>query len=101
MKYALSTDEHGLHATMSGRFTFHDHTVFRGLLEAIHGATVGCVTVDLGGVEFIDSAALGMLLLANDACQKVGLKLVAQHPNGQVRRTLDIAAMGSIFQIVG
>jgi anti-anti-sigma factor len=101
MKYSLSTDEQGLRATMNGRFTFQDHALFRGLLEAIEAATSGCVTVDLGGVEFIDSAALGMLLLANDACTKVGLKLVAEHPNGQVRRTLEIAAMGSIFQIHG
>jgi anti-anti-sigma factor len=99
MKYSLATDAQGLRATLSGRFTFQDHAVFRGLLGAIQAATIGPVTVDLGEVDFIDSAALGMLLVANDACRKAGLTLIAQHPKGQVRRTLEISAMGSIFQI--
>ncbi len=99
MNYSIATDDQGLRASLSGRFTFQDHAVFRNLLGAIQTAKGVRVAMDLGSVEFIDSAALGMLLVANDACRKAGLTFIAEHPNGQVRRTLEISAMGSIFQI--
>jgi anti-anti-sigma factor len=99
MNYTVATDEQGLRAALSGRFTFQDHAVFRDLLGVIETAKGVRVAMDLASVEFIDSAALGMLLMANDACRKAGLTLIARHPTGQVRRTLEIAAIGSIFQI--
>jgi anti-anti-sigma factor len=99
MQYTILPDDQGFRAVLTGRFTFQDHAVFRGLVGAIQTARGQRVAIDLEGVEFIDSAGLGMLLVANDACKKAGLDFVTQKPQGQVRRTMEIAAMGSIFTI--
>jgi anti-anti-sigma factor len=73
--------------------------MFRGVIGAIQTANGKRVSVDLSGVEFIDSAGLGMLLVAHDACKKSGLEFIAKSPKGQVLRTLQIASMGSVFKI--
>jgi anti-anti-sigma factor len=99
MQYTISSDDQGVSAVLTGRFTFQDHAVFRGLVTTIQSARGKRVSIDLGAVEFIDSAGLGMLLVANDACKKAGLEFIAQNPKGQVLRTLEVASMGSIFKI--
>jgi anti-anti-sigma factor len=99
MQYTVTPDDQGLQATLTGRFTFQDHGVFRGLVAAIQTARGQRVAVDLSAVEFIDSAGLGMLLVANDACKKAGLAFIAQKPKGQVLRTMQVASIGSILTI--
>jgi anti-anti-sigma factor len=100
MQYTIIPDNQGFSAVLTGRFTFQDHAAFRGLVGAIQSAHGQRVAIDLSGVEFIDSAAIGMLLVANDACKKAGLDFVAQKPKGQVKRTLEIASLESIFTIL-
>jgi anti-anti-sigma factor len=99
MQYTISPDDQGLSATLLGRFTFQDHGVFRGLIDAIQSAKGRRVAVDLSAVDFIDSAGLGMLLVANEACKKAGLEFIANRPKGQVLRTLEVTSMGAIFKI--
>ena len=99
MQYTLSTQPDGVTATLSGRFTFADHQAFRELIGNIEMAPGRCIAVDLDAVEFLDSAALGMLLLANDASEKAGAAFVVRHPRGQVRRTLEITEMAALFSI--
>ncbi len=99
MQYTIRPDAQGFVAILSGRFTFQDHATFRGLIGAVQSASGTRVALDLSAVEFIDSAGLGMLLVANDACKKAGLEFVAQKPRGQVLRTMEVSSMGSIFKI--
>jgi anti-anti-sigma factor len=85
---------------LQGRFDFSAHRSFRdscgGLLES---GEVHELDLDMGGVEYIDSAALGMLLLlkerADAACKPVAL----YNCKGAVRQVLDIANFSKIFSI--
>jgi anti-anti-sigma factor len=99
MHYTILAAENGLTASLNGRFTFADHQAFRALVAAIERAAGSQVALDLASLDFIDSAALGMLLVANDACRKGGQTMIVRHPKGQVRRTLEISAMHAVFQI--
>ena len=104
MQFTLVEDEKGILAALNGRFTFQDHAAFRGLLNAIasakpNSAQAGTVALDIKALEFIDSAAIGMLLMANDASKKAGLRFVVRSPQGQVRRTLETASLATIFPI--
>ncbi|MFM9891034.1 MAG: STAS domain-containing protein [Rickettsiales bacterium] len=85
--------------TLGGQFTFTDHPAFREVLDSIDRADVTCVTMDLSRVEFVDSAALGMLLLANDAAKKTSKKLVIRGTQGQVKKMFDMANFHTMFTL--
>lgn len=85
---------------LSGRFDFNTHREFRGAYEPlVTDAQVGAVTVDFSAVDYLDSSALGMLLMLRDkmggANKEVGLSGV----RGNVKQVLDIANFGKLFQI--
>lgn len=85
--------------SLGGHFTFTDHPEFREVLTHIEQAGVTSVIVDISQVEFVDSAALGMLLLANDAASKYAKKLVIRGAQGQVKKMFDMANFQSIFSL--
>lgn len=87
--------------TLAGRFTFSAHATFRDVLvghvEAMSSG--GRVTFDLAGVEFVDSAALGMLLLAREAARRRSGAITIRGASGQVRRMLDVSRFDTLFTI--
>lgn len=85
--------------TLGGHFTFTDHPAFREVLDTIASQTITAVTIDLARVEFVDSAALGMLLLAADEAKKNGKPLVVRGAQGQVKKMFDMANFHTLFQL--
>ncbi|PCJ36363.1 MAG: anti-anti-sigma factor [Alphaproteobacteria bacterium] len=57
------------------------------------------IFVDLADVEFIDSAGLGMLLLARDEISKKSSSLTLKSPQGQVQRMFSVARFEQMFDI--
>jgi anti-anti-sigma factor len=88
-----------LTVAMSGRFTFVDREPFGKVVQRIGQMTGGTCAIDLSGVEFVDSAALGMLLMARDAAGSHGARLVLRGPKGHVKRVFDIAKFDALFVI--
>ncbi|MCW8862136.1 MAG: STAS domain-containing protein [Rhodospirillales bacterium] len=86
--------------SMNGRLTFNDHEVFREVVELIEGARGESCVLDLSPLEFIDSAGLGMLVLAGDAAKEAGASLTVKPGGGQVRQMLDIAKFDTLLNIV-
>lgn len=84
---------------MSGRFTFTDYKLFREILSALREGEGRRRVLDLTALEFVDSAALGMLLIAREEAQQGGRAIVLRGAGGQVRRTLDTADMSTLFDI--
>lgn len=84
---------------VSGDLTFTDHAAFKTMIERLFGASGGSVTMDLAKLEFIDSAGLGMLLLAKDTADKAGRKLVLRHPGGQVKRMFGLTKFDTLFSV--
>jgi anti-anti-sigma factor len=85
------------HVRMSGAFTFGAHGAFRDVLEAISHDETKQIKLHFTGVDFIDSAALGMLLLARDEAQRCRKQLTLIGATGQVKKMLDMARFGSLF----
>jgi HptB-dependent secretion and biofilm anti anti-sigma factor len=85
--------------TFIGQFTFNDHPEFRDVLERFKERDVVSVVLHLGSVDFIDSAALGMLLLALDESEKHRKSLVLQGATGQVKKMFDMAQFHTLFTI--
>lgn len=90
-------------ATISlvGRFDFNTHRDFRAAYEPLVGDdAVRAVTVDFSGVDYLDSSALGMLLMLRDKMGGCGKDVVLAGVQGNVRQVLEIANFSKLFRIV-
>jgi anti-anti-sigma factor len=86
--------------SLSGRFDFTVHREFRQSYESLlKQPGVKGLEVDLGGVDYIDSSALGMLLLLKESAEREKMKLALTHCTGAVRRVLDVANFGKLFAL--
>lgn len=85
---------------LSGRFDFNTHREFRGAYEPlVADAGIRTVTVDFSGVDYLDSSALGMLLMLRDKLGGVSKEVFLTGVRGNVKQVLDIANFGKLFQI--
>ncbi len=84
--------------SLQGRFDFSAHRDFRhGYEKVIIQQEVKCVEVNMSGVEYIDSSALGMLLVLREAVMRNQQQLMITNCTSAVRRVLDVANFGKLF----
>ncbi len=86
-------------ATLKGRFTFSDHEKFLEIVNNIKNGDTKTVTIDLSSIEFVDSAALGMLLLARDEAEKKQIKVELRGAQGQVAKMFKVSKFDTLFNI--
>jgi anti-anti-sigma factor len=90
----------GAKLSLSGRFDFTAHREFRQSYEnVLQQPGIAGLEVDLGGVDYIDSSALGMLLLLKESAERGNLRLALTNCTGSVRRVLDVANFGKLFSL--
>jgi anti-anti-sigma factor len=97
-----STLIHGGRAVvrLQGRFDFSAHRSFRDCCGVLlESGEVRELDLDMGGVEHIDSAALGMLLLLKERADAASKPVALHNCKGAVRQVLDIANFSKIFSI--
>ncbi|MEM1023728.1 MAG: STAS domain-containing protein [Myxococcota bacterium] len=78
---------------IQGRFDFKSHRDWRALVDELDPAS--SYVVDMSHTSFIDSSALGMLLMLRDRI--AGIRIVG--PNEDVRAIFDIARFDQVFLI--
>lgn len=85
---------------MKGRFDFDVHRSFKEACDPLlHQKEINSMEIDLGNVEYLDSSALGMLLLMRERAEAVGKYVVLSRPNPAVAQILDIANFRRLFTI--
>jgi len=85
---------------LNGRFDFNTHRDFRAAYEPLLADTaVNVVTVDFSSVDYLDSSALGMLLMLRDKMGGANKEIGLSGVRGNVKQVLDIANFGKLFQI--
>ncbi|MCX9158338.1 STAS domain-containing protein [Niveibacterium sp. 24ML] len=85
---------------LSGRFDFNAHREFREALDRLVGLpATKALQVDLGEVSYLDSSALGMLLLLRDKAKQANKPVTLTGVKGSVRQVLDIANFSKMFSI--
>lgn len=99
MEYNERINGQTMEVALSGRFTFADNKDFRALIAKIGESAIAQVRIDLSGLSFIDSAALGMLLLARETAGAKGKKLVLRGANDQVARVMKVAQFDKLFTL--
>jgi anti-anti-sigma factor len=83
---------------LRGRFDFQTHRDFRAACDdSLAADGVQAIEVDMNGVEYLDSSALGMLLVLRDKGGQVNKAISIANCRGQVRDVLDIANFSKLF----
>jgi anti-anti-sigma factor len=97
-----NVNKEGSRATLSltGRFDFNTHREFRAAYDPlIADPAIRSLTVDFAGVDYLDSSALGMLLMLRDKLGGAGKDVALTGVAGNVKQVLDIANFGKLFHI--
>lgn len=85
---------------LSGRFDFNTHREFRNVADPLMAdASVRSVVIDFGAVDYLDSSALGMLLMLRDKAGSSAKELELAGVKGNVKQVLEIANFGKLFKI--
>jgi len=85
---------------LDGRFDFNTHREFRSAYEPlVVDPAVRSVVVDFSGVDYLDSSALGMLLMLRDKLGGANKEVALVGVRGNVKQVLDIANFAKLFQI--
>jgi len=99
MEFTQESTPDGVVISLRGSFTFKDHHGFRAVLDALAAARGNHRLLDLSRVDFLDSAALGMLLIAEEETARAHGKLTLRSPSAQIARLFELSAMDTLFKI--
>jgi anti-anti-sigma factor len=100
MQATVTKDSNKATLKLNGRFDFNTHRDFRAAYEPLLAdGAVKAVTVDFAGVDYLDSSALGMLLMLRDKMSGVNKDVSLTGVQGNVKQVLDIANFGKLFRI--
>ena len=95
---SLASNGRELTIKVHGRFDFSAHQEFRDAYE--HGdSNVNSYIVDLSGTSYLDSSALGMLLLLRDHAGGEQADISLTNCNDDVRKILTISNFEQLFTI--
>lgn len=85
---------------LNGRFDFHSHRDFRAAYEkALETADVREIEINFSAVDYLDSSALGMLLLLREKAEATKKVVVLAGLHGTVKQVLEIANFGKLFTV--
>lgn len=85
---------------MSGRFDFNVQRDFKDSYDShLKNEAVVNIHVNLAGVDYLDSSALGMLLMLRERAAASGKNLKLCKPNPNVTKIFDIANFSKLFNI--
>lgn len=93
-----SDDGTTLTIAIEGRFDFSTHQAFRDAYEKDTGA-VQTYVIDMTDTSYLDSSALGMLLLLRDYAGGDNASVRIENCNSDVRRILTISNFEQLFAI--
>lgn len=94
----LSADGNELTLVIKGRFDFSAHQDFRGSYEKLNKKPERYI-IDLKDTAYLDSSALGMLLLLRDFAGGDTARIEIRHASDDVRRILTISNFEQLFVI--
>jgi anti-anti-sigma factor len=100
MHIDLTTSAENLVIRLTGRFDFTTRQQFSVEIDSKLASTgSGDIRVEMGGVDYIDSSALGMLLMLRDKAKKLNRNVVLANASGSVSRALSSAQFERLFPI--
>lgn len=88
------------HLSISGRFDFKVHRNFKdAYTPLLDNAAVQEIELEMSKLNYMDSSALGMLILLNERAIAVKKTVTLLNASGSVAKLLEVANFGRIFTI--
>lgn len=86
--------------SMMGRFDFQVHREFKdAYTPLVENAAVREIEVEMSKVDYLDSSALGMLMLLNERAKGSNKSVSLLNTSGVVSQVLEVANFSKIFVI--
>ena len=95
---SLSPDGKVLTISINGRFDFSAHQAFRDSYEKLT-PTPSEIVIDMVETTYLDSSALGMLLLLRDHAGGDTSNITLRNCNDDIRKILTISNFEQLFKI--
>lgn len=100
MNYKSIDIKDGKEIMISGSFTFRDHDTFFEIISLIKSAQEKRIIFNLSECDFIDSAALGMFVIAHDEASTKSVDLAIKGVQGKVRDVMYAARFDSLYTFI-
>lgn len=98
MNYKTIDIKDGKEVQISGSFTFRDHDTFFEIVSLIKTAQDKRIVFNMTDCDFIDSAALGMFVIAHDEASSKGVELSIKGVKGKVKDVMYAARFDSLYK---
>lgn len=100
MNYKTINLKDGKEIVISGAFTFRDHDTFFEIISLIKSAQDKKIIFNLTDCDFIDSAALGMFVIAHDEASSKSVDLEIKGVQGKVKDVMYAARFDSLYTFI-
>jgi len=97
MEYRIETSGKEAKVIFSGDITFSENVSFRQLLKDIAELDIDSSVFDLANVGMVDSAGLGMFLIAREQAETSGWKLKVIGAQGHVASMLKLTKLSDLL----
>jgi len=98
VKKRTSDDKKNIELTIDGKFDFSLHQHFRDSYVDCKEKNIEFI-LNLSQTTYMDSSALGMILLLKDHAESCDGKVVISKPNEAVSKILEIAQFHRLFTV--
>ena len=99
MQYEMPTSEAGVQIHLMGQLTFDTHLEFREIIEGLVLSQTKNISLDISGLDGMDSAGLGLLLLMREKAEELGATFQLFGPRGQVKDLLTVSRFDVLIPI--
>ena len=97
MEYRIEKNDNDIKVLFSGGITFSENVSFRQVLKELAESDVDTCVFDLEGVDMVDSAGLGMFLIAKEQADTAGWKLSVTGAQGHVASMLKLTKLSDLL----
>lgn len=100
MAVTLETEQETLIAVLNGEIDHHCAKEMRSAIdEKIESCQPDVLILDFGGVTFMDSSGIGLIMGRQRRMQEIGGSLIVRNPPAHIRRVMHISGIERIAQI--
>jgi anti-anti-sigma factor len=97
MDYRINNNDGKAQVVFTGDITFSENVSFRQLLKDISEQNIQSCEFELSGVDMVDSAGLGMFLIAREQAETAGWKLSVAGAQGHVASMLKLTKLSDLL----